>query len=307
MPKPSTLARHVIVPLQRGEMSIAVSFAGRPTDPKRPRLLLVHGNPADMDDWGELVEELGESADVVTVDLPGFGKSGSLSGQGAGLLDVFADSLEAAIRFAGWPAPYTMVGHSHGGGVALTVAARHPDSVDGLVLLSTLGVPAHASYRQLALPGVHGALRLASGLTRARAGRRLMRSVVGAIVGPLFHPTTVPESIIDEQLRRFVDRPETLSNMALLARGDPCRRLARDAERVRAPTFFLHGDADRVVPLAHVDALAALIAPHAPTRFELLPGAGHMLHRTHAADVAACLHRWLRARGTVTDRKPHAR
>jgi pimeloyl-ACP methyl ester carboxylesterase len=253
-----------------------------------------------MDDWSEFVEEVGPSVEIVALDFPGFGKSGALPRHGAGLLDAFADLADAATRLVGWQGSYYVVGHSHGAGVALTMAARHPASIGGLILMSTLGVPAHASYRQLVIPGVHGALRLASNLMKTQVGRGLMRSVVGSILAPMFHPFEVSESYVDEQMSRFIDRRETLPNMALLARGNPSGQLARDAERVRAPALFLHGEEDRVVPVSHAAAISQLIARGAPSTLELIPGAGHMLHRTHAEETARRARRWFDSTATYS-------
>ena len=293
MAKLSTLSRIVEVSLPGGTFALSASRAGAAPERKRPRLLLLHGNPAEMDDFTELVEHFGSAVEMLALDFPGFGKSCALSLPGTSLLDLFADCAAAAARHIGWQDGYYVVGHSHGAAVALTLAARHPAAVAGLILVASLGVPAHASYRQLLIPGVHGALRAASGLTKSRAGRWIMRSVVGRILAPMYHPVRVSAETVEEQLSRFIARPETLANMALLARGDPSGQLVRDAERVRAPALFLCGEEDRVVPVSHVKAILSLVARAAPSTLQLLPAAGHMLHRTHAEEVGRRAHEWL--------------
>jgi pimeloyl-ACP methyl ester carboxylesterase len=249
-----------------------------------------------MDDWGEFVGSIGDAIELAALDLPGFGKSETLSGCETTLLDAYADCIHAAAAGLGWRTGYYLAGHSHGAGVAMTMAARYPESIAGLVLLASIGVPAHAAYRQLTLPGVHRALRLASGLLSTATGRKLMSAAVGNILSPMFHPVPVSTDAIAEQMSRFVERPEILATMATLARGDPAGQLSRDATRIRAPSLFLHGDEDRVIPASHARALSSLLAGVAPTTFDLVPRAGHMLHRTHAEHAARRTLEWLEER-----------
>lgn len=61
--------------------------------------------------------------------------------------------------------------------------------------------------------------------------------------------------------------------------------------RVACPVWIFHGDADRLIPLAHGQALFA--AANAPKRLTVIPGADHIRAHRHDADhLAACL-RWL--------------
>lgn len=68
-------------------------------------------------------------------DLPGHGLSKAPVPTGA--LDELVEPIEAL--FLGGP-PAWVVGHSLGGGIALRLAARHPDHVKGLLLFAPLGL-----------------------------------------------------------------------------------------------------------------------------------------------------------------------
>lgn len=46
-----------------------------------------------------------------------------------------------------WTEPFFIVGHSHGGGVAQIAAAKYPETIAGIVLISTLSARQHSSYR----------------------------------------------------------------------------------------------------------------------------------------------------------------
>lgn len=137
--------------------------------------MLLHGNPGSLADWRQLWPLILSFADVAAIDLPGFGSSPRPDPSPKCLdLERLADHAVAAADALGWSEPAHFLGHSHGGGVAQIAAARRPDRVAGLVLMGTLGTPAHKSYRLLSLPGAEFVTRLvgrmmASGRSRSMA------------------------------------------------------------------------------------------------------------------------------------------
>src|SRR3954447_541489 len=141
---------------------------------KRPKCLLLHGNPGSLLDWEQVVPRLAEAADIAVVDLPGFGKS-PRGGPGAAFLslDRLAEYAISAATALDWREPIFLVGHSHGAGVAQVVAARYPERVAGLALVSSLGAPAHDSYRLLSLPGAAAFARVVGRMFRSRLLRGL--------------------------------------------------------------------------------------------------------------------------------------
>jgi esterase len=104
-----------------------------------PTVLLIHGFLDDASVWDGLVERLGGEVGGVRYDLPGFGtRSGSVGealgeALGATLESLAAEASDVVRRIDG---PVIVVGQSLGTQVAELVAARHPDRVPGLVLLT---------------------------------------------------------------------------------------------------------------------------------------------------------------------------
>jgi 3-oxoadipate enol-lactonase / 4-carboxymuconolactone decarboxylase len=152
----------------------------------------------------------------------------------------------------------SICGLSIGGMLALSLAARHPDRVDGLILACTAArlPPASAWIDRAA--------------TVRAEGTGIMRDV---LLGRWFTPG-------------FVDgRPEVAESVtAMLGTADPdgyagcCEAIAgtdlrADLEAVRAPTLVLAGAADPVAPPAVALELAAGIPGAALT---VLPGAAHL-------------------------------
>jgi pimeloyl-ACP methyl ester carboxylesterase len=93
-------------------------------------IVFVHGNGANAHQWRHQVEYFGKTRGVTAVELRG--KPGNYT------LDAFADDVEAAANAAGFKR-FVLVGHSFGGAVVATYAARHPDRVAALVFADSAG------------------------------------------------------------------------------------------------------------------------------------------------------------------------
>lgn len=100
-------------------------------------LLLIHGFGGNAAGWAFIQDALAAKHDTVALDLPGHGAStkqisdGTLSGQ--------ADLVARFITALGLE-KVNLIGHSMGGGVALSLAAARPDLVENMVLIAPMGV-----------------------------------------------------------------------------------------------------------------------------------------------------------------------
>lgn len=119
-----------------------------------PTLLLIHGQSANLFTWEGWAKELSDDFRIISIDLPGHGLTGPdpqlrYSWQGlADLVDKFANHL-GIDRFS-------IAGNSLGGAVALRYTLSHPQKIDNLVLLSSIGYrpqePAALVFRMLSMP-----------------------------------------------------------------------------------------------------------------------------------------------------------
>ncbi len=131
----------VTVGLHDGGSEMTRSLNGFPvtrtpaTTAGAPTALLIHGFLDDATVWDGLVECLGGEVGAVRYDLPGFGRrSGSIGEARGATLESLASEAGDMVR--GIEGPVIVVGQSLGTQVAELVAARHPDRVRGLVLLT---------------------------------------------------------------------------------------------------------------------------------------------------------------------------
>ncbi|NEW37353.1 alpha/beta hydrolase [Nocardia cyriacigeorgica] len=108
-------------------------------NPAAPPLLLIHGSGATGSTWAPVVPSLAAEYRVITIDLPGCGRSAPASTY---TVAQQADRTAAVLDELG-VRNLTVVGHSSGGYVATSLIERRPDLVGDLVLVST--GPSHAA------------------------------------------------------------------------------------------------------------------------------------------------------------------
>jgi pimeloyl-ACP methyl ester carboxylesterase len=262
---------------------------------ERAKCLLLHGNPGSLLDWQHIVPRLSHAVDILAIDMPGFGRSRRPSHNPECLnLDRLAEHAIAAADALSWHEPFFLIGHSHGGGVAQTAAARYPERVAGLVLIGTLGAPVHGNYRLLSLPGATTIARLVGRLFRSDRLRPLLRKIVGGVMRDFFSPEPVPTDRLDREIILLSQRPEILVSMVHVALGRPSARLFDSAPSIRCSTLFLHGRQDALVPARCAESIHhRILRAGGQSEFQLVPGAGHMLIDYQAPEIAQLILRTL--------------
>ena len=104
-------------------------------------LLLIHGNMSSSVHYLPLITRLPEDIRTIAVDLRGFGDSSYESRFDH--LDELANDVALFIKKLKLKTPLAVAGWSAGGGVALSLASKHSDLVDKVVLINSM------SYRGL--------------------------------------------------------------------------------------------------------------------------------------------------------------
>ncbi len=97
-------------------------------------LLLLHGFTGRGTSWGAHATAFAKQGRVITVDLPGHGRSGTAD-PGRMTVERTADDLAAILRRLA-AAPADVLGYSLGARIALRLAVAHPAAVARLVLES---------------------------------------------------------------------------------------------------------------------------------------------------------------------------
>jgi pimeloyl-ACP methyl ester carboxylesterase len=276
----------VVVPTAVGAVT---TYAGRPAG--GPALVLLHGAAARWTTWSPLLAASDRSSspltDVIAIDLPGWGDSGTRAPSLAHLSAAVVDVVRAH-GYTRW----RLIGHSLGGFVALDIAARHPDETIAVGLVSPSGAGVLDAVRRplrggLRLPGFAGmllAMRVLSAL--GRAARPLLRflratGILRLLASPLFrHPRSVDGSVSDALADEL--RPDAFLRAARAARSYDDRRW----RRIRCPVRSVAGARD-VFSRSSDDAwFARRIRDFAAVR---LATAGHYAAVERPVEVLAAL------------------
>lgn len=256
-------------------------------------MLLLHGQPGQGEDWEPVPSLLEVDHRVLVVDRPGYGASRLPA---TSMVENAALAADVIAGRAGGPA--VVVGHSYGGGIALLLAARHPDVVAGLVLAASVGRAGSVSGvdRLLALPVVGTAFSAAGlfalgrvlppfGALSARLGGHAAAWLQASLPDRRYSAGISQAGI--RLWRSFVtEQRALLSEIAAVETA---------AASVRVPTAVVTGTWDVVVPPTVAVGLAAAV-PGA----ELVTVArtGHFLPRDAPGVLATAVRRtWERAGG----------
>jgi len=254
----------------------------------RERALYVHGLGGASTNWTDLAGLLAVRFDGWALDLPGFGRSQppprgryTVRGHVQTVIEVLEQVADQPGEGAG--GPVHLLGNSLGGLVSLLVAARRPDLVASLTLISpampVYRVPA-AFSRALLLLLLPGVPSLAERRMAGMDPEASVRAVIAMCFGDpsRVSPERVEEAVAEMRERAdqpWADRALTRSMRGLITSylrvgGANAWRLARG---LRPPTLVLWGAKDRLVDPRLAPRLAAAI-PDA--RLAVLDGIGHV-------------------------------
>jgi pimeloyl-ACP methyl ester carboxylesterase len=105
------------------------------TDTGKGRVIvLLHGFLGSHEIWSEFSKKLSKKFRIITIDLPGHGKTPAIGYYHS--MELLAQSVKAVLDKAGIRR-YIIVGHSMGGYAALAFAELFPENVSGLCLFNS--------------------------------------------------------------------------------------------------------------------------------------------------------------------------
>lgn len=231
-------------------------------------LLLLHGLIGSGQTWRQNISFLAKDASVYAVDLFNMGKSERVVGLDAGL-EATADRIASLMAALDLPKA-DIAAHSHGGAIAMMLAARHPDRVRKLILFA----PANPFCRSRNLVIRFFQTRLGTWL--ARRVHLLPRQVHAKALGRMYgDPSRVAEGTL-EGYTEGLDIPGTMDHVLEILRGwfDDMRLLRSVLGRLAGmPTLLIWGDRDRAVHLSSARGLQRTLTQ---SRLLVIQGAGHL-------------------------------
>jgi pyruvate dehydrogenase E2 component (dihydrolipoamide acetyltransferase) len=226
--------------------------------------LLLHGFGADLNTWMFTQPALADGRRVVALDLPGHG--GSAKQLDRADAESLAAIVDHALNALGIERLH-LVGHSMGGGIAISLALREPERVATLTLISSasLGPEINAAF-------IDGFVR---------AARR--REAIEALKLLVHDPALVSRTMVEDVLRykRLDGVPEALAAFAeqWFPGGRQRVGLSEAVATLKLPVQIIWGREDRIIPVAHAEALASRLPVH------ILDQTGHLPQMEKAGEV----------------------
>ncbi|MDR1570085.1 MAG: alpha/beta hydrolase [Oscillospiraceae bacterium] len=222
-----------------------------------PQALLLHGWGCSLELWTPIIERLSPQMRLTAIDFPGHGKSGAPPEpwDAAAFARMTADIIER-LELRGC----AVIGHSHGGRVALRLAIDRPELIGKLVITCGAGLRGKPTPRSILRAKTYRALRGAlNGLEKTRLfgdiperGREALRARFGS----------KDYNALGEEMRK---------TFVLLVNTD----LTDELRNIRPPTLLIWGEKDAETPLWMARVMEEKIPDAGLVVFE---GAGHFAY-----------------------------
>ncbi|MBQ5879114.1 MAG: alpha/beta hydrolase [Alistipes sp.] len=222
-------------------------------------VVLLHGYLESLMVWEDFIPHLYKQLRVVTLDLPGHGIS-VVNGECHSmeyLADVVAD-LMASLGVE----RYTVVGHSMGGYVALAVAEKYADRLEGVVLLSSTPNPDTDEKRE----------NRRREIALVKSGKKDMLARVAPEAGfAVVNRPRMKDYIADltEQVHLTEEEGIVALLNGMIERKDQNEMLQKSAVR----QLFILGKQDGYIPM---EVAEAMVARHPQAEIAWLEESGHM-------------------------------
>ncbi|MFJ8473773.1 alpha/beta fold hydrolase [Kitasatospora sp. NPDC094011] len=249
------------------------SRLSRSTTPRIAPVVLVGGAFQTKENWGRIEAEFLAHADVITVDLPGWGKADVLPDHHG--VDFLADALCHVLDDTGLTT-VNLVGSSYGSAVTHALARRHPSRVRSMALTGAMtAVPeqARSHFRR--------------GIDFLVARR--MEEFTEVTLGQLMNREALERTVDGHRIHRLLHR--RLTGLGPLE----AEQLMTNTQRLMAhqglpqgaapamPVLVTTGEHDHFTSPAHCRDLAATCADG---WFTTITGADHMLPLERGPEVS---------------------
>jgi pimeloyl-ACP methyl ester carboxylesterase len=226
-----------------------------------PRIAFCHGLFGQGKNWTQPGKALSSQHRVTLIDMPNHGRSEWTE------TFSYADMADSVATLFSADDPVTLVGHSMGGKVVMTLALRHPELVAKLVVVDVSPVSYDAGRREFAgYIEAMSDLDLTTLTSRAGADAALRSAV----------PNTTVRSFLLQNLRREGDQWRWQLNLRLL--GDELEALGGwpDIDATSdVPVLWIGGATSPYV----LDDYAPAMERYFPrVRRVTIKGAGHWVH-----------------------------
>jgi len=225
-------------------------------------ILFIHGFPLSRKIWNAQQEGLIDIADIISVDLRGFGQSFPYEAPYS--MELLADDCIRLLERENIPYPLVICGLSMGGYITLALYRKYPQLFKAMILTSTRA----------------GADSDQGKVNRENTINNVREHGVGYIVDDM-----LPKLLSNSTLSTRPSLVNTLRNIMLdtsvpgvIGSSEGMKNRADSTSllsEINFPVLIVHGADDQLIPISEAENMHRQIAN---SHLEIVPAAGHLLN-----------------------------
>jgi 2-hydroxymuconate-semialdehyde hydrolase len=251
-------------------------------------VLMLHGSGPGVSAWANwrlALQSLQGDFRLLAPDLAGFGYTQSP----AGMVHTRQSWLDQIVRFmdAVGVEKVSVVGNSFGGSMALALAIAHPQRVDKIVLMGSVGVPFELT------PGLDAVWGYTPSFENMQAIMKIFaydQSLIGDALVQMRYEASVRPGIQESYASMFpAPRQRWVDAMA---------HPESDIRAIAHPTLLVHGRDDKVIPLSTSMTMLNWIEN---SQLHIFGRCGHWTQIEHAEAFSQLLRNFLTPAASTTE------
>lgn len=223
-------------------------------------ILFLHGWGGSSQSFFNLQELLSKRYNTISLDLPGFGKSDIP--HSAWRVEDYVNFTLAFLRKFEIKKCW-LIGHSFGGRVAIVLAAKHPEELSGLALVSSAGIKHQTSTQEKVLTFTASWGKYALSLPLTRALREPLRYVFYKIIRRQDY--YLAKGIMRDIMKNIIEEDATPY-----------------LSQIKAKTLIIWGDKDTITPIHDAFVMKRKIND---ATLEIIKNGSHYLPRKHYKEL----------------------
>lgn len=249
-------------------------------------LVLLHGFLSSSFSFRHLIPLLKEDFNVISVDLPPFGKSGKISSFKYSYHNL-ATTVVELMRSLGI-SQFNVVGHSMGGQIALNILLHYPDKATKGILLCSSGYLKKANL-PLLLSSYIPYFHLYVKFHLAKSGvKQNLKNVV-------YDHSMINDEMLQGYLSPFLE-DDIFKALTMMIRHREGDLASEELQRIDAPCLMIWGEHDKVVPVSVGRKLKKDLKN---SELVVLKETGHLLPEEKPEEVRRLISRFMGAREKV--------
>lgn len=221
-------------------------------------IVLLHGFLESLEIFDELSHALSKNFRVISIDLPGHGKSDCIGYVHS--MELMAESVKAVMEHLNLR-KYIMVGHSMGGYVALAFAELYPDNLKGLCLLHSTAWGDTPEKKRERTRTINAVKRDHSGFVKTLVNKLYATSNRARLHNEIKKHRAIARKVSKRSIIAALEGMKERVNRELLLRFAPF------------PVLFIVGKKDSVIPW---ETMMSQAESPQRSRLLLLEDSGHM-------------------------------